>query len=304
MAEVVYTGNIAWLAEGYAQKKWESINDRIKKNKNHLTNYIEKNGEIFGYEIRENVPLTTLYGFRVRVVDFEFSNINDLSNSEEDGIVDKLFNKLRKTMMEEPAYYTMRVPTAIMSLLMMVNKYFENALMCGGTISYIATSKVEEKYKQEKTNVFVASKDYIDEHRMDLIKIAEKTFKMYRGQYHISPITAEKAMEIYSDWVTNTFDAKNELFFVAEYNNKIAGYATRKESEKICEAIIGGTSSEYRQLGAYKNIIKNMLNKTIEEGKYFVSGTQFENLIVQSTWISLGMKPFTSFYNFHIDARK
>lgn len=304
MAKISYTGNIEWLAEKYVNRKSRNIDERIKENKDRLTNYIESNGEIFGYEIRENIPLTAIYGFRVRVIDFEFSSIDDLSNSEDDAIVEELFGQLKKIMEKEPAYYTMRVPTAVMSLLMMVNKYFENALMCGGTISYIATSKTAENYNQEKTDVFIASDDYIEKHKENLINIAEKTFKMYRGQYHISPVTAKKAMEIYSGWVENTFNSNNELFFVAEYNNEIAGYATRKESRMICEAVIGGTSSEFRQLGAYKNIIKNMLNKTVDEGKYFVSGTQFENLIVQSTWISLGMKPFTSFYNFHIDARK
>lgn len=303
MSKISYTGKIDLLAVGYASKNWEIVKKSIKDSKDGLTYYIEKDENIYGYEIRENIPLSRLYGFRIRVVDFEFSYINDVLSSEENEILNELFLKIKDTIEVEPAYYTFRVPTAIMGVLMMINKYFPLAFMCGGIISYITAEKTQYSNKCGNITGFFASEDYISEHKDELVQLSKKIFKMYRGQYHISPVTASKAMEIYSDWVINSFE-NNDKFFIVECEGNIAGYATLTEEENVCKAVLGGVSDDYRNMGIYNNIIRSCVDYTNEKNKLFIIGTQFENLIVQGTWTSMGLKPFTSFYNFHLDVRK
>lgn len=59
--------------------------------------------------------------------------------------------------------------------------------------------------------------------------------------------------------------------------------------------------AKYRKLGAYRAMISFLVNYAYENNKSFVTSTQFDNYIVQGVWNSIGLKPFYSIYNFHID---
>jgi hypothetical protein len=45
------------------------------------------------------------------------------------------------------------------------------------------------------------------------------------------------------------------------------------------------------------------VNYATENHKDFVTSTQFDNFIVQGVWASIGLKPFYSIYNVHLDRR-
>ena len=302
VANRLYTGNLEILANAFLKKDTLLGRERIKQERNKLNCCIEYNNEIFGYEIRENKPLTELYGFRVRVVDFEFSQINEVSSITENQILEELFQNLQRTIKRENAYYTFRVPTAVMSVLKMVNKYFDNILVCGGLISYVTATSVEMR-EVEDVKISLVSNDYLEKNLYELTSIARKSFETYRGQYHISPVTENRAGEIYSDWVYRSFNSENEKCFVSEYKGKPAGYVIVREDEQLCEGVLAVVSETYRRLGIYKNLHRNVINYACGKHKMFASVTQFENLVPQNTWISLGMRPFTSHYNIHIDMR-
>ena len=302
MAKIAYFGNIEMLGKAFVDRDYSEIREYVKENKEKLGFYIEADGEVYGYEIRENIPLTKLYGFRVRIVDFAFSGVEKLYNAKEDEILDRLFSELAATIENEKAYYTFRVPTQVMDVLIKFNVYFNTSFMCGGTVTYLTVKNAGEG-RAEKTDVFAADAAYIEEHGKELLDISAATFDVYQGQYHISPITSGKAGEIYKDWLERSFGAEDELLFVADYEGKPAGFCTLRETDTIVEAVLGGVSNKFRELGAYKNMIRTVVNYATDKNKIFVIGTQFENLIVQGTWTQFGLKPFNSFYNFHLDAR-
>ena len=94
-----------------------------------------------------------------------------------------------------------------------------------------------------------------------------------------------------------------DKIIVAEYENKPIGFVTIAEDEFTVVGVLSAVLNEYRQYGAYKAMIAFIINHAYNSGKSFITGTQFDNFIVQGAWNSLGMKPFYSFYNIHIDKR-
>ena len=78
---------------------------------------------------------------------------------------------------------------------------------------------------------------------------------------------------------------------------------TIDEDDFAVEGVLSSVSSEYRQYGAYKAMIAYIINYAYQNKKSFITGTQFDNFIVQGAWNSLGLRPFYSFYNIHFDNR-
>ena len=131
-----------------------------------------------------------------------------------------------------------------------------------------------------------------------------ESFKTYQGQYHISPITEKKAGQIYENWIKYSLDHCNgKDIVVAEYNQIPIGFVTIAEKESAVEGVLSAVQSEYRQFGAYRAMISFLVNDAFEKEKSFITSTQFDNFIVQGVWNSIGLKPFYSIYNFHIDKR-
>lgn len=302
MAEIAYVGDVELLSDAFLKRNYDEIKKRIKTEKGNLSCYIEYDEDIYGYEIRENIPLTNLYGFRVRVVDFVFSKIDNLYNENEGKRLEELFQLLYEQLKKEKAYYTFRIPTQIMGALMNFNAFFKSAFLCGGIVTYMTPKGVGQSNREEKTNICIADDNFIKKYGERLLEISSATFDNYQGQYHISPITSEKAGLIYKDWLKRAFSS-TEKIFVATFGSNPVGFVTARETGTIVEGVLGGVSNEYRDLGAYTNLIRNMVNYANRKKKLFVIGTQFENLIVQGTWSQFGLKPFNSFYNFHLDAR-
>ena len=81
------------------------------------------------------------------------------------------------------------------------------------------------------------------------------------------------------------------------------GFVTIKETDNAVEGILSAVDPKNRKLGAYRAMIAYLINYANENKKSFVTSTQFDNYIVQGVWNSLGLKPFYSIYNIHIDNR-
>ena len=133
--------------------------------------------------------------------------------------------------------------------------------------------------------------------------MASKSFQVYQGQYHISPVMAQKASAIYTNWLNRAFQDPKEKVFIAEYNNIPVGFFTANDLGNVLDVALAGVSNKYRSLGAYRNMGKGIAEYARDHGKLFFSGTSFENLTVQRAWLHIGLRPYSSFYNFHLDAR-
>lgn len=135
--------------------------------------------------------------------------------------------------------------------------------------------------------------------------MAKDAFENYQGQYHISYVTSEKAGEIYTDWVRKGFSKRidSEKIIVAEYRNKVVGFWTYSEANKSLQTGLTGVSSKYRNLGIYSKMLDEALRESQNSRKFITIGTQFDNLIVQRVWNKVGMVPYLSYFNIHIDGR-
>ena len=131
-----------------------------------------------------------------------------------------------------------------------------------------------------------------------------ESFKSYQGQYHISPITQEKAGVIYENWIQTSLEQcdKNRVI-VAEHDNRPIGFVTVVEAEAALEGVLSAVDDNYRKFGAYRAMISSIVNEAAKKGKAFITSTQFDNYIVQGVWNSIGLKPYYSIYNIHIDKR-
>jgi hypothetical protein len=149
-----------------------------------------------------------------------------------------------------------------------------------------------------------ADNEYIEKYRADLLSMTLESFETYQGQYHISGVTQNKAGLIYENWIKETMESQNnERCVVAMIHDMPIGFVTIKETEKAVEGVLSAVAAKARKLGAYKAMIAYLINYANQKNKSFVTSTQFDNFIVQGVWNSLGLRPFYSIYNIHIDNR-
>jgi len=302
MAIVSYVDDIFQLAKGYSTRNYAEIRENIINNKSELTGYCELGEEVYGYTITPNEALKNIYGFDFWVVRFSFSSMETLHRKEQQDIMEELFKKLRARMEEIPGYYHFRVPSHMVDVVKSFNNVMDNFIFCGGTVELITTKPSVQAEKNEEINIFFSEPEYIQKHDEILKKITYTSFETYQGQYHISPVTSEKAGLIYENWINNTFhNTSDEKVLIAEYQGQPIGFCTIREGEVGVEGILAAVSKEQRKLGAYHLLMSAAIDYAAEKGKTFSASTQFDNYISQGTWIALGMKPFYSFYNFHFN---
>lgn len=304
MAKISFEDNNNKYVKCFVERDYSFLERDIWDNKENLTHFIDANGILYGYKVSKNIPLTNLYENDFYSVRFYFANIDTLHNVEQEKNIIMLLEHLKDKIEEDRGYYNLRIPTHIVDLVRAYNQVFLDIIFCGGTVEeYIYDKKVDDNNKNN-LKLFFANSDYIDQHKEELLKMTYQSFETYQGQYHISHITDNKAGKIYENWIESSLSkASNDLTVVVEHEGEPIGFVTLGEEENAVEGILSAVSNEHRQYGAYKAMIAYAINYANSKGKSFVTSTQFDNFIVQSVWASLGLKPFYSIYNIHLDRR-
>ncbi len=254
---------------------------------------------LVGAQIRVNEPLSKLYGFPVRLVDFSALRFETLSRADQARACRDLFTRLKERMDAEPAYYTMRVPADMVDLLRAFNEVFSRTLFCGGTVMYVGEHGTARPEIRTKARSFLADRKFIEEHRGEMTALIAETFENFRGQYHLSPVLHDGAGQIYSEWIDRAFDNEAEVIAVATYQGEVAALHSLGVYDRYVSGILGGASDRYRRIGAYKAVIGRALEFCDEQELDFLIGTQMDNYVVQGVWGGFGLKPFFSFYNIH-----
>jgi len=305
MPVLSYMDNIFKLSHCFIKRDYSSIREEILSMKEELNFRYEEDGEIWGYQITRNMPVSGLYGFHAYVVRFYFTQIDTLHNAHQEEIMEKVFLALRHEIEMCPGYYNLRLPAHVVDVLKAFNRYMPGCIFCGGTVEQAVGGKEVDIPKREGIRVFFAERDYLKDHREQLLEMTYSSFASYQGQYHISSVTDEKAGLIYEKWIESYFENfEDNRIFVVEYHGEPVGFCTIGEDEHVVEGQLSAISSSHRKLGAYRTLISSLINYAYKNGKSFTASTQFDNYIVQGTWNSLGMKPYFSFYNFHFDNRQ
>lgn len=304
MSKVAYNDKNDELCEAAVSKSYSKIKENIKKNIACLTYYLILDNEIYGYDVQINESLSEIFHGDFFVCKFVFSEIETMHNSETEQVLIELLKHLKQHIDQNKGYYNLRIPTHILDLMRAYNEIFDSAYLCGGTVEqYVHGKEISLKYK-EGFHVSFCDEDYLIANKEILSNIIYNSFSSYQGQYHISPITEEKAGEIYKKWTDGDFKSfKSNTIVVAKFNDVPCGFITIGESDTSVEAKLGAVSAEFRGLGTYRNMIGYIINYANKQGKSFLSSTQFDNFTVQGAWADLGLKPFYSIYNVHIDNR-
>ncbi len=304
MAIISFEDNNYKYVKCFVERDYSNLSKEIIQNKEELTYYVEKDNVLYGYKIFKNVPLTNLYQDNFYSVRFYFADIDTMhKNSQEENII-ALLTHLNNKMECDGGYYNLRIPTHIVDLVRACNRVITGSIFCGGTVEeYIHMKKVDDNNKNH-LSIFIADDEYIKEHRERLLEMTYQSFKAYQGQYHISHVTDVNAGKIYENWIeTSLGSGSDDLTVVAEHDGEPIGFVTLGEKKNAVEGILSAVSNEHRQYGAYKAMIAYAINYASNKNKTFVTSTQFDNFIVQGTWASLGLKPFYSIYNIHLDRR-
>lgn len=305
MAKISYIDNDIKYAKAYIKRDYSEISDEIKESLNDLSFFFENGEQIYGYSITQNALLSEVYKNDFFAVHFCFRNIDTLHNPEQEKCIGKLLEHLMRHISETKGYYNLKLPTNIVDLIRAYNRLERYPfIFCGGTVQQYIYRKAVPDSNKNGLHVFIADKEYITAHREELLTMTYNSFESYQGQYHCSYAISDRAGEIYKHWINESLQPESEdRIIVAEYSNVPIGFVTTKEDDFAVVGVLSAVSDEYRQYGAYKAMIAYIINYANEKQKSFITGTQFDNFIVQGVWNSLGMKSYYSFYNIHLDMR-
>lgn len=304
MAILSFWDNGFLLSESVIARDYSGLADKIWNNKEEMTFSLEKEQMLLGFCVTANEPLTELFQSPFWVVRFRFANVDTMHGEAQQDLLIQLFEALQTYMDEHKGYYNVRVPSHIVDAVKAYNSVLKEGFFCGGTIEELICGKTVKLEKREDLEVFWADASYIQKHKELLSQMTFESFKSYQGQYHISPITQEKAGTIYENWIQTSLEQcdKNRVI-VAEHDNRPIGFVTVVEAEAALEGVLSAVDDNYRKFGAYRAMISSIVNEAAKKGKAFITSTQFDNYIVQGVWNSIGLKPYYSIYNIHIDKR-
>lgn len=299
-----YLDDIFRLSHCYAHNEFAQLREEILAMKDSLTYYFEEDGEIWGYNIMRNEPVSKIYGFDVLVVRFVLSSVETLHDDHQEEIAKKLVKHLREEMEAGHAYYNVRVPANIMDIYKTLNDELFDGLFCGGTVEYFIDGKPCEMPDDSAFRVFYPDNAYLTKNREKLSDVMYQAFKIYQGQYHISPVLEDKAGEIYANWIAWHCDNFEEgRVLVTEYQGDPIGVFVITETDRAVELTLSGVSPDHRKIGAYSCMIATLVNRAYAHGKTFTTSTQLDNYVVQKKWISIGARPYFTYYNVHYDFR-
>ncbi len=304
MATTSFIDNNYRYIKSFISRDYRTLAEEIKKEKEELSHYIEEEDLLAGYKIMKNMPLSSLYGFDCYVVRFYFANVSTLHNRQQSSIFATLLQHLKAEIMQTGGYYNLRVPTHMVDLVKALNTAFDKILLCGGTVEEFIYQTQVPDHNKNQLRIFEADHNYLLKYKDILFDMTYTSFATYQGQYHISDVTEYQAGKIYENWIKNSLSGESkDQAIVAEYEDQPIGFVTIGEDDFAVEGILSAVSGEKRQLGAYKAMISYIINYAYSREKAFITSTQFDNFIVQGTWNSLGLRPFYSIYNIHLDYR-
>lgn len=302
MAKISYFDDDFKYVKAFIKRDYSEIADEVRKNRENLTFSFEENNKIYGYKITKNKLLSDSYDSEFFVVHFCFIDIDTLHDPNQEKSILRLLEYLMKEIKGKKGYYNLKLPTNVVDLIRAYNLLDERFIFCGGTVEqYIYGCAVPDNNK-DNLSVFMADKEYVSRYYDELLTMTYKSFETYQGQYHISYVISGKAGDVYKNWIKGSLlPESSDKVIVAEYEDKPIGFVTIKEDDFAVQGVLSAVLDEYRQFGAYKAMIAYIINYAYGRGKCFMTGTQFDNFIVQGAWNSLGMRPFYSFYNVHIN---
>lgn len=304
MAKISYLDDDFKYAEAFIKKDYSEIAEEIRSKRKNLTASFEEDNKIYGYQITRNKLLSETYDSDFYVVHFCFSDIDTLHNIEQEKRILKLLENLMEDIKGKKGYYNLKLPTNIVDLIRAYNLLKEPFIFCGGTVEqYIYNQQVPDSNKNG-LRIFIADKKYVVKYYNELLTMTYSSFETYQGQYHLSYAISDRAGDVYKNWIKGSLEAgSSDKIIVVEYQSIPVGFVTIKENDFATQGVLAAVLDEYRQYGAYKAMIAYIINYAYYKGKSFITGTQFDNFIVQGAWNSLGMRPFYSFYNIHFDNR-
>ncbi|MCI9077649.1 MAG: hypothetical protein HFH68_01825 [Lachnospiraceae bacterium] len=304
MSKVSYIDDNFILVDCCIKKDYSALADQIIMSKEEKTYIIEDGILVAGYDINYNMPLSKLYGSSFYVVRFVFANIDTLHKKTQEELLLKLFLNLKEKIECEKGYYNLRLPSHIVDVIKAYNYIFNKGIFCGGTVEEYIHGKSVVNLVPDGMELFLAMPEYIKEHKKQLLDMTYKSFKSYQGQYHISPVTEALAGKIYENWIEGSLNLQDgNIVVISEIYGVPAGFVTVTEKDNAVEGVLSAVNGSYRKAGAYRAMISYIINYAQKQGKSFITSTQFDNFIVQGVWASLGLAPFYSLYNFHIDMR-
>ncbi len=304
MSNVSFVDDNLILSECFVQRRYDNLKRMILEKSFEFTDFIIEANEIFAFHVSKNNPLSKIYEMDCYVVKFVFSSISQLHEDKQEEILRQLLEKLDNYIKSHSGYYNLRIPTHIVDLLKAVNIVFEDTIFCGGTVEEVIHGKFVDNCNENNLDIKFPEKVLIDENKELLMGMTLESFKSYQGQYHVSNVTQGKAGIIYENWIRESMESiENKNMVVASKDNIPVGFVTIKETDNAVEGVLSAVDPGNRKLGAYRAMISFLINYANENKKSFVTSTQFDNYIVQGVWNSLGLKPFYSIYNIHIDNR-
>lgn len=304
MAKISYIDDDLKYVKAFIKRDYSEITNDIQNNINCLTFSFESDDKLYGYQITRNLLLSDSYEDDFYVVHFCFLNIETLHDQKQEKCMVRLLDNLINDMNEKKGYYNLKLPTNIVDLIRAYNLLKEPFIFCGGTVEQYIYGKMPLYKKSNDLNLFVADKEYVSQYYDELLTMTYNSFEAYQGQYHLSYAISDKAGDVYRNWIRRSLTPEStDKVIIAEYGDKPIGFVTVKEDNFTVVGVLSAVLEKYRQYGAYKAMIAYIINYAYGAEKCFITGTQFDNFIVQGAWNSLGMKPFYSFYNIHIDKR-
>lgn len=304
MQKSVFVDDNLLLGDCYVNREYGNLKEKIIGGGYKATEAVVEEGEVFGFQITRNHNVSQIYGMDCYVVRFLFSGVSQMHDNKQEQILCQLLTKLKKYIDSHKGYYNLRIPSHIVDLIKALNLTFVNPIFCGGTVEELIHGKYVDDCNDNNLIIEFADNEYIEKYRADLLSMTLESFETYQGQYHISGVTQNKAGLIYENWIKETMESQNnERCVVAKIHETPIGFVTIKETEKAVEGVLSAVAAKARKLGAYKAMIAYLINYANQKNKSFVTSTQFDNFIVQGVWNSLGLRPFYSIYNIHIDNR-
>lgn len=304
MAKISFIDNDFQYVRAFIKRDYTELAKEIQRTKDDISWSFESDGKIYGYNITRNKLLSEVYNADFYVVHFCFMDIETLHDEKQERCIGKLLEHLMEELDQKKGYYNLKLPANIVDLIRAYNHLKQPFIFCGGTVEQYIYNKPAPESNKSGLNIFMAGKEYVAAHHKELLEMTYRSFETYQGQYHLSYVTGDMAGDIYRSWIQGSLKPEStDKVIVAEYGDIPIGFVTIIEDDFAVEGVLSAVSDEYRQYGAYKAMIAYIINYAHGLGKGFITGTQFDNFIVQGAWNSLGMRPFYSFYNIHIDKR-
>lgn len=302
MSIVSYLDDNVRLGETFIQKNYSNLAKEIKEKKSEYTFRVDKNDRMIAFDVSKNQALSKIYKNDFYVVRLVLADVDTFHSIDQESIFCELYKELNEYMNQNPGYYNLRIPIHIVDAIRAYNLEIKDSIFCGGTVELIAHGLYTDIDSELK--IFWADRNYIEENREKLLEISFESFKEYQGQYHISPVTEEKAGLIYEQWLAACFSDYKENVVVATYNKVPVAFVMLEETNNAIEVVLGAVDKRYRQFGAYRLLSGYAMNYATENGKSIVASTQLDNYFAQRAWLALGLRPFYSIYNVHIDKRR